>query len=312
LNPFSLEQLATDIVGSAALVGAPADPALVRRVLDAFRLGFSESAVEFRTTSRAEGERELSYRYVALGESHFPGRPNPRGLDPSCVDPWLIARAQGLLVERGHVIERLLPALTSRFRVGGWGVDAGAAYGVEKLWPFLAAAYPIERALRVAELPAAVAAHREYYARHALSHFSILALDYRHHTVNLYFMVRPGSLRVDQLGAMIADLGMSLPERAVLEYNTGCVAINLTFSYTSPTVERLCFYVPALDANAVPTREHPIFARVVEEFPVAASQRMFVVGHTFARRSTYVKLEVDYSGTTLGCLAACAGVPIES
>lgn len=311
MNSFSLEQLATDIVSSAALVGAPADAALVRRVVEAFRLGFTEAAVEFRTTSRAEGERELSYRYVALGESHFPGRPTPPGVDPSGIDPWPVARDQGLLVERGHVIERLLPTLTSRFRVGGWGVDAGAAYGVEKLWPFLAAAYPVERVLEVEEMPAAVAAHRDFYARHALSHFSILALDYRHHTVNLYFMVRPGSLRVDQVSAMIADLGFALPERSVLEYNTGCVAINLTFSYTSPTAERLCFYVPALDPSGVPTREHPIFARVVEGFPVAASRRMYVVGHTFARRGSYVKLEVDYSGTTLGCLAACAGLPLE-
>jgi hypothetical protein len=311
LNSFSLEQLATDIVGAAAIVGAPADAALVRRVLDAFSLGFSESAVELRTTSRAEAERELSYRYVALGDSHFPARPTPPGLDPSCVDPWVIARAQGLLVERGHAIERLLPALTSRFRVGGWGVDASAAHGVEKLWPFLAAAYPVGQVLAMADLPEAAAAHRSFYARHSLTHVSILALDYRHQTINLYFMVRPGSLRADQVSSMIADLGFPLPERDVLEYNTGCVAINLTFSYTSPAVERLCFYVPALDQSTVPTRQYPIFARVVEAFPVAASHRMFVVGHTFARRGAYVKLEVDYSGTTLGCLAACAGVPLE-
>lgn len=312
MNSFSLEQLAADIVRSAAIVGAPADAALVRRVLDAFRLGFTQSAVELRTTSRAEAERELSYRYVALGDSHFPGRPNPSGLDPSCVDPWLIARAQGLLVEHGHAIERLLPALTSRFRVGGWGVDASAAYGIEKLWPFLAASYPIERTFTVSELPGAVAAHSDFYGRHGLSHCNILALDYRHQTVNLYFMVRPGSLRVDQASAMIADLGFALPPRAVLEQATASAAINLTFSYTAPTVERLCFYVPALDASGVPTRDYPIFARVVEEVPVAASRRMFVVGHTFSRRGAYVKLEVDYSGTTLGCLAACGGLPLAS
>jgi hypothetical protein len=312
LNSFSLEQLATDIAAAAAVVGAPADPALVRRVLGTFRPGFSEGAVEFRTTNRADGEREMSYRYVALGESHFPGRPAPAGLDPSRVDPWQVARAEGLLVERGHAIERLLPALTSRFEVGGWGVDAGAAYGVEKLWPFLSAAYPVERALALSEMPESVVKHRAFYARHQLTHFSILAFDYRHKTVNLYFMVRPGSLTGDQIAAMVADLGFEVPGRSVLEYNTGCVAINLTFSYTSPTVERLCFYVPALDASTVPTREHPIFARVVTEFPVAASRRMFVVGHTFAKRGTYVKLEVDYSGTTLGCLAACASVPFAS
>jgi len=159
LNTSSLEQLATDILGSAALAGAPANPALVRRVLDAFELGFSEAAVQLGTTSHTNGERELSFRYVALGESHFPHRPNPAGIDPSCVDPWLIARAQGVLVERGHAIERLLPALASRFRVGGWGVEAGAAWGIERLWPFLSASYPVAQALRLSELPTTMSRH---------------------------------------------------------------------------------------------------------------------------------------------------------
>lgn len=46
----------------------------------------------------------------------------------------------------------------------------------------------------------------------------------------------------------------------------------------------------------------------MERFPIATTRRRFVVGHTFTRRGAQRRLEVDYSGTSLGCLTACAGL----
>jgi len=154
-----------------------------------------------------------------------------------------------------------------------------------------------------------VASHRSFYARHGLTHLSSLALDYRHHGVSLCFSPRPTGLGAEQVADLISDLGFVVPERSVLEYNAACVALGLTHSYTSPDVESVCFYVPVLEASALPPSAYPALASVVERCPIATARRRFIVGHTFTRRGMHLRLEVDYSGTSLGCLAACAGLP---
>jgi 4-hydroxyphenylpyruvate 3-dimethylallyltransferase len=289
----TLAQLANDIGVSASLIGAPHSADTTRRVLEAFAGEFTSSAVEFRTTNKPE--RELSYRYVNIEQAD--------------ANPYAICRKTGLLATSIRPVDRLADEVQTSFELAGWGVDAGAQYGVEKLWPFLKYGYPIDRALSMSHLPPAVKDHGDYLRRHALNHFSILAIDYRHETANLYFVFPPGTHAPTGIAGMIRDAGFEVPTNDVLEYNAGSVAAALTFSYSSKQIERLCFYVPAPDASLIPASQREAFSPVVNQMPCVAAQRLYIVGHTFARRP-YVKLELDYTGTTLACLQKCMMVPL--
>ena len=106
---------------------------------------------------------------------------------------------------------------------------------------------------------------------------------------------------------MLDDLGMP-GLREVVEYATRGVALNLTFRYDSPDIQRLCLYVPAPTGDAVPTTFDPLLARVVGEAPIIADHRSFIPGATFTRSGPFMKLEIDYTGTTLAALQRCIGV----
>src|SRR5690606_34600861 len=121
----------------------------------------------------------------------------------------------GLLSDRGRAVERVLPALCERFAVDGWGVDFGAGQGLEKLWPFLKQAHPARELFSVPGMPAAVAGNARFYERHGLGHFSIVAVDHRHESVNVYFVVDvPGRFDARGIARMLDDLGFPQPERA--------------------------------------------------------------------------------------------------
>lgn len=290
-----LNRLVDDICASAELVGVPFDRDGVERVISAYPAGFGEGAIELRTTTKPVERRGLSYRFVELD------RP---------MSPYATALEAGLLPRTDRPVDRLLPELCERFEVMGWGVDAEASYGVEKLWPFFAKAYPMSEAYALDSLPPAIRANADFFERHGLTHFSIVAADFRHASANLYFMIPPPQARtVEQIDAMLDDLGMPAL-REVVEYATGGVALNVTVSYDSPEIERLCLYVPAPDASAVPVQLDPLMAEVVERAPIVADHRSFIPGATFTRSGPYMKLEVDYTGTTLDALRRCVGVPL--
>lgn len=294
----NLASLARDVAISADLVGVKYDPTQTNRVLETFTEGFSSAAIEFRTTTKPQAKRGLSYRYVELDREH---------------DPYAIAREAKLIVQGDRPVERLIPELQQAFQIEGYGVDAEASRGLEKIWPFLAFGYPLRRATELENMPRALASHVGYCESHGLTHFSIVSADYQHETANVYFMVRqPDTYTPAAIRRMITDLGFKAPSDEVLAYNARAVAINLTFAYASSDVERLCFYVPAPTASDVPVGASDVLRVVTQSFPFAAAQHSFIVGHTYSKSMDYIKLESDYTGTTLGCLQRCVGVPLAS
>lgn len=282
-----LTRLADDVRTFAELIGAPCDPAVVARTLETFAIGFRHCPIELRTTFKAGGPSDLSFRYV-----------DPKGTH----DPWRLAVDAGVLSAGERPVDRLIPELQARFRIFGYGVDATAEYGLEKIWPFFDKAYPLEDAFAVTALPPSMARSEPWLRRHGLTHLSIIAADFRSATTNLYFLIRDRSF-YDQprLAQMIAELGFAVPDGAVLARNAGAPIINVTYSWRSDAVERLCFYVLAPTAGEVPVDQHPMMRRVVEQAPVLG-ERMFVVGSAFYAGGAYTKLEIDYTGNAVPLL----------
>ncbi len=292
---LDLARLRRDVVAAANLADVQHDESRIQRVLEVFSEGFGSAAVELRTTTRPREERTLSYRYIELG--HPP-------------DPSRMAVDAGLLQPGGRPVDRLIGELQGKLAIQGYGVDAEASYGLEKIWPFFTVNYPMDHVLELEELPDAFRDNPRYFDRYGLTHFSIVAADYRHETANLYFLVqKPGQYTPQTIASMIRDAGGEVPPPHVLDYIANMVAINVTCSWRSEEIERVCFYVPTVQPPFVPAWEHPLLARMVNETPIVAAHRAFIVGWAFGRTGSYTKLEIDYTGTTMEAFHRWTTIP---
>jgi hypothetical protein len=293
---MSVDRMAADLATTAELAGVKNELSAIQRVLDTFKTEFETSPVEFRTTTRPVAERGLSFRFVELG------RP---------MDPFRTAVDSGLIVMRDRPVERIVPEVQKCFPIQGYGVDSDLRHGLEKVWPFLSEAPALRRVSEIPSFPLSVRATIPFCEKYGLTHFSIIAADYQYDTCNLYFMVKqPGKYTRDVVTNMCADLGYAAPPDSLLAHYHDAVAVNLTFNWSSPGVERLCFYTPAPEPRMVPTAIHPVLETLVARTPIASDHRSFIVGWTFRRQDCWLKLEIDYTGTVLPVLQRCVGVPL--
>lgn len=287
-----LTRLTGDIARAAELADAPFDHEKTRRILDAFEPYFSGSPVSFRTSTKAR--RELNVRYVELESLH---------------DPYGIALAQDL-IPAGHPADEVMREIQARYPVLGYGVDFGAAYGVEKIWPFFPhRPQPLDRVCALPCLPASVGDAAGMMAKYDLTEVSIFGVDFRHRTVNLYFLKPPGFFAPGRLAAMISELGFDVPNDELLQHCGTSVPIYFTFSWTSPVVERLCFAAVAPTPDAVPVHLHPIIERYVAGAPFATERRLFIYNVTMARGGNFIKIENDYTGSMADLMRVFLPVP---
>ncbi len=278
-----LGQMKDDIIKAAELAEVHYDRDVIRSVVQAYGDFFAGSAVTFVTSTRPEGKRGLSVRYVELQVPH---------------DPYAIALAEGFITPKGDPIEALLPEIRSRYDILGYGVDMEVGYGLAKIWVFIRPPQPIERAYELSWLPESVRNHAGYFSRHGLDIMSLFALDYRHRSTNIYFMVKePGRFPPAGIGEMVGDLDLEVPNQEILKYCSNAVTIYPTFNWESAAVERLCLGMAAPTPESVPTHLHPLIERYTREVPILSQRRIFIFSITPARDGTYIKIESDYTGT---------------
>lgn len=281
---LNFEQMVQDVAQAATIGGVEFDEAILREVMSVYRKPFTETAVEFRLTTKPLDKRDLSVRYVDFFYNE---------------NPYPLALETGLLPDARRPVDALLPAIYERFDVIGTGLDIGVTYGLEKLWAF-PGVVPLSRALEFDALPPSVAAYEDFFVRYNMRHFSLFAIDYRNATTNLYFMTEsPTDRDPEVLAAMLRDLGFTIPSEEVLAYCAMTPSIALTFSWDSPVIERACFYVPHPEPSRVPRWMDPFVGRFVDQMPMQTDQRAYVISWTAGRRGDYVKLENDYSGTVM-------------
>lgn len=294
-----LQQLFTDIEISAELAQVPFDKQCVQKVLQQFGSHFATAPVEFRTTNKPDGKRALAFRYVDLQTPH---------------DPFQMAVDGGLLQSTGAETEQLLRTLQTEFSILGWGVDATTHTGLEKIWVFLDYKYPIEHAYAIESAPAGFVRADAYHKRFGLNQFTICGLDFHNRSTNLYFPF-PQALQGEtvfsrqEIADMIVGIGGELPDTTVIEQLRYTPIVNLTYTWDSDEIARLCFYYPTI--NPVTTDESdPLIKTYIDDAPIRANHRAFIMGHAFGPKGSYRKVENDYDGQMLDMFAQAVSVPM--
>ena len=296
---LSLSQLQQDIITAARSAGVPFDEEKITEVLTVFEDQFTQTAVEFRTSTKPLSERGLSFRYVDLNHTH---------------NPLSMALKAGLLPDDDSPMQQLLNQIADSVGLLGYGTDASVSHGLEKIWPFLDHAYPLRVFYDLPALPAAVTANDDYMQRHGLTTTSIIGVDFHNHSMNIYYPF-PDVMRGERthapadLAAMLTDCGFERPSDEVLSYLSQSPIFNLTYSWESEDIQRFCVYVPVFSEADVPEFD-PLLTRHAANVPFQTDARSFIIGYTLRRSgSDYIKIENDYDGNIMGVLQTSLMVP---
>ena len=291
---LDLDHLYADIRRTAELVEVPYRDEVVRPVVEVYAPRFQDSVVAFRTTNHPVEQRDLSIRYVNLTLPED--------------DPYTRGVEHGLLQPDDHPVYRLYADVREHFSMMGNGVDISARNGMEKIWPFFSPAVSIADAYNLPSLPESVRRYDDYFKKYNLDKLSLFAIDYRHKTMNVYFVFLPPTPdaphALETIRGMIADLDFQVPSQAELEVDRGNVMLYLTFSWDSPRCLRASFVIPHDTVDKFPAHLDPdFFEPLIAQVPTLTEPTIagMQTAYTWDKRN-YLKIEVDYTGTMVPAL----------
>lgn len=276
---LDLAKLRADLHACAQAVEVPFNPAGVDRLLNTVGDLCDGAWLGMRTTSKPLGKRDLNLRVCYRSPVH----PVPR------------LHEAGLLRFTGHPMETLINELTDAFPLW-WGIDASVSGAVDKLWLLFDHGIPLADALALPSMPPSVRAAGDHFDRVGMDRIGLIALDFGHHTINVYSPVfPPGTLTYTNVTDIISGLGFALPDEQELARNTEAFDVYQTFSWDEPGVRRVCFPV-RYTAEQFPTDCHPVLKQFVEHAPFAADRRAFVFYTTYGPNGGHFKVQSDYTG----------------
>lgn len=277
------EAVYSAIEEACGLVDVPYSRDRVQPVLSAFGDGVSEDSVIVLCMAGGERHRgDIDYNFTV----------------PTAVsDPYRAAVVNGLVEGTDHPVSTLLSDIAGRCRVSFFGVECGVVDGFKKTYVF----FPLDQLGKLSTLAAipsmtpAVAGHADTFARYGMDErVSIVGIDYRHKTMNIYFMA--GSLDEEKILSLLGDLSLPQPKEAeFMKFIQNSFSVYPTFSWDSPEIKRICFSSVSPDQEAYPTRLDPEIARFAKDAPYEyGGARVLVYGATITPDEEYHKLGVYY------------------
>lgn len=277
------EAVYSAIEEACALVAVPYSRDKVQPVLSAFGDGVSEDSVIVLCMAGGERHRgDIDYNFTV----------------PTAIcDPYRTAVANGFAEGTDHPVSTLLSDIAERCRVSFFGVECGVADGFKKTYAF----FPLDQLgdlpvlAAIPSMPPAIAEHASTFARYGMDkRVSIVGIDYRHKTMNVYFMA--GSLDESTILSLLADLGLPTPrEPEFMKFIQNSFSIYPTFSWDSSEIKRICFSSVSPDQEAYPTQLDPEIARFAKDAPYEyGGARVLVYGATITPGEEYHKLGVYF------------------
>jgi len=290
-----LNQLVKDLVKISDFTGVKSNEEAIWKGIQVFEKFFAGAPLSIRTTTKPKEKRDVAVRYVEMFIPHKP-------------DPYTTAINNGLLVNNGHPIHKMIVEAIDSFEIMGYGVDVDVNHGLSKIWPFVVPG-SIDPIFSMKSIPKSMGMYKDYFEKHGLTAFSLFAFDFLHNTTNIYFMLKqPAKSTYASCVSLVEDLGFKLASEEAMKGCREAAHLNFTFSWESKKIERLCFGITCDDPNEVPMHLHPLIKEFIEKTPLQSESSKFVWGVTFTNNGLYYKIENDYNGAMvdflhMGCKA---------
>lgn len=268
---------------SARLLDVTCSHDRVWPIMTAYGDSLPQAVIAFRVATGARNAGDLDCRFTML---------------PREVDPYALALSEGLIEKTDHPVGSLLADIHSGFPIDCSGIDFGVVGGFKKTWSF----FPPDDLQKLSELaaipsmPRSLAANVEFFERHGLADkASLIGIDYRHRTVNVYFGEPPAAcFETQTIRSMLSEIGLPAPSERLLKLGEAAFGIYVTLNWDSPEIERICFAVMTPDPLGLPVPIEPKIEQFVKNVPHTAEDRRFVYAVTSAASGEYYKLQSYY------------------
>jgi Aromatic prenyltransferase Orf2 len=279
-----LDDVYSAIEVSARLLDVPCSRARVWPFLTAYGDGVSEGAI---ILSVSTGTRECDYTIEV-----------PPGID----DPYAHALSNGFVTATDHPVGALLPDVRARVSVDEYFFDCGVDGGFKKLYAsFRNDVQKVAFLADIPSMPRAVAENAGFFARHGLDEVSVVGIDYRCRTMNLYFQVPAavaGDLEPRTILSMLRQSGLPEPDEQMLGLACGAYRIYVTLGWDSSRIQRMSFAPrpgPGVDLAAVQERLEPQITRFMGGTPYAyAGERIGILVPKWTAAGDHLNLGFYY------------------
>jgi hypothetical protein len=279
-----VNRIRTDVVNVAKSFGAEYSEAVIDQIFQGFGEKFTNAGFAIRVQNKRNQKVDCNIRYGEAKEN--------------CL-AWDIARESGLLSDQGHPVDKLIQEMFQAIPAIAYGADFDINYGLVKIW-HLPKIVPVEEAFKIPSLPKSVNAHIDFFKKYHLDALCALTVDYRNKSTNLYFDAHHPEQRTTQFYKnILQSQQFQVPSDEVLEILVNCPEIAVTFNWSSPRIERMCFYTAFVNRETVPQHINPVLKKFAQEAPALLDNPGFLVGWSFgpdAKKGTYIKIDVDYHG----------------
>src|SRR5262249_16872735 len=188
-----VEDIYSAIEESARLLNVPCSRDKAWPILTAYGHALTEVAIIFSVST---GSQEFDYTIQV-----------PPGID----DPYAHALSNGFGAETDHPVGALFPDIQARISVDEYFFDCGVVGGFQKLY----ASFPhdLQRVSNLADIPSmprAVAENASFFSHHGLGDVTLIGIDYKRKTMNLYFQLPAavaGNLEPKIVLSMLHEIG---------------------------------------------------------------------------------------------------------
>lgn len=265
------------------LVGVDCSRETVRSILTAYGDTLDQAVAAFRVATGERNAGDLDCRYTML---------------PAALDPYAVAVEHGLVEATDHPVGSLLGELHAGVPIGFSGIDFGVVGGFKKTWSFfpLDDLKPLSELVALPSMPAAAAGNLELFTRYGVAEkVSLVGIDYRHRSVNLYFGAAPASVfRRETLTSLLEEVGLPAPSERLLRFAGAAFGIYATVTWDSPKVQRITVAAMIDDPLSLPVPIEPDIEHFLKNSPYRTDGHQFVYAITVAPAGEYHKLQSYY------------------
>jgi hypothetical protein len=262
----AVEEIYSAIEESARLLDVPCARDKVWPILTAYGDALADVAIIFSVST---GSHEFDYTIQV-----------PTGID----DPYAHALSNGFVAETDHPVGALLSDIRARISVSEYFFDCGVVGGFQKLY----ASFPhdlqeVSTVAGIPSMPPAVAENAGFFAHHGLADATLIGIDYKRKTMNVYFQLPAavaGNLEPKSIRSMLREIGMPEPDEQMLELACHSYRIYVTLSWDSSKIARISFAPQprqGLDLSAIQARLEPEIKQFMGGTPyVYAGERISI------------------------------------